>query len=117
MRAFLGAKLEAGFSLFARHARLAERMEKVDLVITGEGAIDEQTLMGKGVGELAGVCRERKVPCVALAGVVRDPAQAQKLFVATHALTPEFASREQAMTETAIWLERLAERAAQNWRP
>src|SRR5512133_1700676 len=46
--AFLGARLMAGFELFSRLAKLDERLRKADIVITGEGAIDRSTLMGKG---------------------------------------------------------------------
>ncbi len=36
----------------------------------GEGAIDRSTLMGKGVGQIARRCRELKIPCIGLAGMV-----------------------------------------------
>jgi len=49
--AFSGARLEPGFDLFARLARLDQRLRSADLVITGEGCIDPSTLMGKGVGQ------------------------------------------------------------------
>ena len=116
LRCFAGARLEPGFGVFARHAELNERIKSAQLVVTGEGAIDAQTLMGKGVGELAGVCRAGGVPCVGLAGVVTDAAQARRLFAATHALTPDFVAREQALTDTAACLERLAAHAAEQWK-
>ena len=56
------------------------------------------------------------MPCIGLAGVVADPEQAKTLFAATHALTPDFVSMEEAMTEPSGSLERLAGAAAQNWR-
>lgn len=112
---FLGARIEPGFEVFARHARLAERLKRVDAVLTGEGALDEQTLMGKGVGELAMLCRQAGVPCLALAGVVQPVAAANELFFGTRALTPDFAPRELALNETARCLEQLADRAAREW--
>jgi len=115
LRCFAGAKLEPGFELFARHAKLKEHLQSAHLVLTGEGAIDESTVMGKGVGQLAGLCQELKVPCVGLAGVVRDTVQIQRLFAQTHALTPTFTSREKAMAEPASCLEQLATLAASSW--
>ena len=56
------------FLLFALFSHLTERLTSADLVITGEGAIDRQTLMGKGVGELARLCKKLKVGCLGLAG-------------------------------------------------
>ena len=85
-------------------------------VITGEGALDAQTLMGKGVGEIANVCQKHNVPCIGLAGVVPEPEQAKAKFTATHALTPDFTDKESAMREPAVWLERLAAKAAGEWK-
>ncbi len=115
LRCFAGARMEPGFGLFARYADLPERLKSAKLILTGEGAIDQQTLMGKGVGELAVLCQQLNVPCIGLAGVVSDPDQAKKLFTQTHALTPDFTSRENAMTQTATYLEQLAAHAAKSW--
>ena len=113
--AFTGGKLEPGFALFAKLTGFDEKLRDADLVLTGEGSIDASTLMGKGVGELADHCLARQVPCIGLAGVVPDATQARAKFTATHALTPEFTTVEQAMNEPALWLERLATRAAAAW--
>ena len=45
----------------------------------------------------------------------RGPQRARAKFAATHALTPEFTTVEQAMSAPALWLERLASRAASAW--
>jgi glycerate kinase len=55
LRYFAGARLEPGFALFSRLASLPDRVKAAKLVITGEGAIDQSTLMGKGVGGVAGL--------------------------------------------------------------
>ena len=59
------------------------------LVVTGEGALDAQTLHGKAPAEVARRAREAGVPCLALAGTVRLPAGALEGagFAAAHALT------------------------------
>ncbi|HXP60561.1 MAG TPA: glycerate kinase [Dongiaceae bacterium] len=116
--AFLGARLEPGFELFARQAKLALHLRGADLVITGEGRIDPSTLMGKGVGEIARQCRRLNIPCIALAGLVhpRVSLEAPHAFTQTRALT-ELTSLEKAKAEPARWLERLAQRAASEMRP
>lgn len=114
LRCFAGARLEPGFAVFARQAQLAERVQQADLVLTGEGAIDASSAMGKGVGELARLCQERGVPCVGFAGQVSAAAPAGAGFAQLYSLSPEFTSVEKAVAEPALWLERLAERAA--WR-
>ncbi len=115
LMSFLGARMEPGIDIFARHARLAERLGESQLVLTGEGAVDAQTLMGKGVGEIAAAAQRAGVPCLALAGVVRDPEKAKGKFAKTYALAPAFTDQESAMREPALWLERLAQKAAQEW--
>ena len=109
---FAGARLEPGFGLFARYAQLLQRLPGAQLVITGEGAIDASTLMGKGVGELAALCRQFQVPCIGLAGAVLAAESHPPLFTKTYALTPDLVAREQALAEPAVHLERLATQAA-----
>lgn len=114
LRCFANARLEPGFKLFAALARLDDRLRAADLVLTGEGVIDGSTAMGKGVGELARMCRELGVPCIGLAGRAESGDSLRELFNQVHALTPEFTTSEEALAQPARWLERLAERAA--WR-
>jgi glycerate 2-kinase len=108
---FLGGKPERGFQLFAKYARLEKRLRAADLVVTGEGSIDRSTMMGKGVGELALMCRQHRVPCLGLAGIVTEPGKARRLFRAARGLT-ELTSAEEALQQPAFWLERLASQTA-----
>jgi glycerate kinase len=111
LMAFTDAKLESGFELFARYAKLHERIEAADIVVTGEGAIDLQTRMGKGVGEIAAMCAERKIPCVGLAGMI-DPAVGEiEVFSHCGALT-DITTFEKAQTKAAYFLEKLAGQVA-----
>ncbi len=114
LRVFLHAQLEPGFELFARTARLNQRLREAGLVITGEGAIDRSTLMGKGVGEIARACRAAKVPCLGLAGVVTS-SRTRGAFSITGALT-DLTSAKRARKEPGYWLERLSMRLAREWR-
>jgi glycerate kinase len=110
---FLGAQLRPGFDLFARKAKLDQHLRRVDLVITGEGAMDASTFMGKGAGEIARRCLQLKIPCVGFAGQITAPHRAG-LFAAVHSLT-ELTSMEKAKREPAYWLERLTARVAKHW--
>lgn len=112
LAAFLGARLTPGFQMFAKMARLEQRLRAVDCVLTGEGQIDRSTLMGKGVGEIAKLCRGWGKPCFGLAGSVSTEARGPKLFSVVHALA-DLTSIEDARARPAFWLERLARRVAQ----
>ena len=109
--AFLGARLEPGFDLFARQAALSGIFAPADLVIIGEGAIDPSTFMGKGVGHVAARCRGHGVPCIALAGIVEAMPAKQRLLTQAHALT-DLTTLKQAKANPAYWLEQLAARVA-----
>ena len=108
---FARGELRPGFELLASHTGLLKQLGSCDLVITGEGALDASTLMGKGAGQLAAMCRARKVPVIGLAGVVEDSWMLRRLFTETHALT-QFTTPDVARRQAARLLGRLACRVA-----
>jgi glycerate kinase len=111
LMAFAGARIKSGFEMFARYARLDDRISHSDLVITGEGRMDNQTYMGKGVGQIARRCVKLGVPCLALVGTVVEPARARRLFAQTRALT-EITNPRRAQSQPALHLQKLACQAA-----
>ena len=66
--AFTGATLEGGFALVAGLTGLAEQLAGADLVITGEGSMDSQSLTGKAPIALADAAQERGIPVIVVAG-------------------------------------------------
>ena len=73
--AFLGARLEPGVEIVIETTGLKEKVSGADLVITGEGRIDFQTLYGKTPMGVARVATECGVPVAVLAGSVADDAR------------------------------------------
>jgi glycerate 2-kinase len=112
--AFLGGRLESGFDLFARLSNLDQRLRSVDLVITGEGKLDESTLMGKGTGEIAWRCRKLKTPCLGLAGEISGRNGILRFFTTMHALT-DLISLDRAKSNPEIFLGQLTRRVAADW--
>jgi glycerate kinase len=70
--AALGARLVPGFDVVADTVDLPERVGAADLVVTGEGFLDEQSFRGKAVGGVVGLAAEAGVPVVVVAGEVLD---------------------------------------------
>ena len=68
LRAHLGASLVPGASYVLDAIGFDERMRRARFVVTGEGRLDEQTLTGKVVGEVATRCRQAGVACHAVVG-------------------------------------------------
>ena len=71
---FLNAQLKPGIDIIIETIGLEEQIKDADLVITGEGRIDFQSIMGKtpvGVGKLA---KKYNIPVIAIAGCLADNA-------------------------------------------
>lgn len=115
LMAFFGARAQPGFHLFAQLANLERHLRAADLVITGEGCVDESTFMGKGVGEVVRFCRQWKVPYIILAGDVIGRVPHNLAPAKTWALT-QLATSKAAKNNPDTWLERLAARVARTWK-
>jgi glycerate kinase len=66
---FLDVELKKGIDLIIDASGIKNEIATADLLITGEGKIDEQTLQGKVVSELSMLASERKIPVVAFCGI------------------------------------------------
>ncbi len=66
--ALMNATIVPGVDLVAEATGLASKITGADLVITGEGCLDRQSMMGKVVGAVGRMCRAADVPCVAIVG-------------------------------------------------
>ncbi|HWD79252.1 MAG TPA: glycerate kinase [Kribbella sp.] len=110
--ALLGAELRPGIDLVLEMVRFSEQLAGVDLVVTGEGALDEQTLHGKAVAGVAAAARG--VPVVAVCGVNRlAPEQLREIGVAAaYALTDVEPDVRRCIAEPRPLLEALGERIA-----
>ncbi|MBA3740690.1 MAG: glycerate kinase, partial [Chloroflexi bacterium] len=73
---FTGAVVRPGVEVVAELVGLAEALESADLVITGEGRADEQTLQGKTAMGVATLARPRNTPVVLLCGGLGERAEA-----------------------------------------
>jgi glycerate kinase len=86
LRHFAGARLVPGFELLAGLLGLEERIRRADLVVTGEGSLDPQSLAGKGPVALARLAGSLGVPVSAFCGRVDPTMRDSGLFRAVHAL-------------------------------
>ncbi|HEY6977127.1 MAG TPA: glycerate kinase, partial [Chitinophagaceae bacterium] len=68
LTAFVNAGLVNGIDYFLEITSFDKALRKSDLVITGEGSIDEQTLHGKGPFGVAKKAKEKNIPVIGLAG-------------------------------------------------
>ena len=72
---FLGATLESGIDLVLRTISIEKALADADIVITGEGRLDSQTVMGKAPVGIARLAKRYGKPVVAFSGCVTDGAR------------------------------------------
>ncbi len=105
--AALGARIVEGFEVVAEEARLVERLEVADLVVTGEGLLDAESFNGKVVGGVCGLAARLGVPALVVVGDVDPgvkPPAAAATAVTVLSLTELFGS-ERAWRETTACVE------------
>lgn len=95
--ALLGGELEAGYPFIAEKLGLAQAIQGADLIFTGEGRLDQQTLNGKVPIGIAQMAKKAGVPVIALGGSVEEVQGFEEAFLATFSIQKEVVSLQQAM--------------------
>ena len=115
--AYLGAELTPGVELILRMTGLEEAIARADVVVTGEGRLDEQTAMGKAPAGVAALAKRYHKPVVAFSGCLGKGAQACNTcgIDAFFPILPACMTVEQAMERDAA-AENLANTAEQAFR-
>ena len=109
---FAKATMEPGFDLVAEAVGLEQRIHAADIVITGEGRLDRQTLEGKGPAGVAAMARAAGKPVLAFAGSIDEHPEVLARFDAAVPIIDQPVSLEDAMRDAAPFLQRAAARAA-----
>jgi glycerate 2-kinase len=102
--AFLGAHLRPGVEVVMEAVRLRERLEDADLVVTGEGTFDAQSLRGKAPAGVLQAAAEAGVPAIVLAGrvEVHPPPPARAFALADRfGLQPSFSHTARLLEDLA----------------
>ena len=104
MLAFLNAELRSGADLLLDLSQFESKIENADLIITGEGRIDRQSLMGKIPGKILEIGKRKGIPVIAIAGCLEDEEILISAgFNGVYATKPDSMPLEKAMKkETAI---------------
>jgi len=72
--AFLDAELKPGIEIIIEIVKLEQAIKDADLVITGEGKIDSQTIYGKAPIGVAKIAKKYNIPVIAVAAIIGDDA-------------------------------------------
>ena len=72
MLALLKAELKSGADLLLDFCKFEEKIPGADLIITGEGSIDRQSLMGKIPGKILQTANKHHIPVIGISGIAKD---------------------------------------------
>ena len=111
LHALINARLVNGIDYFLEATGFVKELRKADMVITGEGSIDEQTLRGKGPFGVAKRAKEFSLPVIAFAGrlAITPDQSSQQYFDRLISINENTADMETAMKNTYSNLEKAAE--------
>src|SRR5207302_2320144 len=101
LMSFCGARIRPGVDVVAESVGLESKMKDVDLVITGEGSLDRQTLEGKTPAGVAQLARKLGKRIFAMVGRANDDAEVQKLFEGVFQNARSGMSQEENMKRAA----------------
>lgn len=113
----LGASMSPGVDICCEFTGFYDALASADLVITGEGKFDEQTLQGKGPAGVAAAAHRRGIPAIAVCGInelSREQSQ-EAGFAAVYSVTADTsASLAQSLADPAPYVRELGALIARN---
>ena len=114
LTSFCGARIRSGFDVVAEAVRLESKMKDADLVITGEGSLDWQTLEGKTPFGVARLARKLGKRVFAIVGRSIDSREVCGIFDAVYQNARPGMSQEENMKRAAELLRENARELAEN---
>lgn len=117
LQAFFPCEMKSGIDVLLDAVAFSEKIEDADLIITGEGKTDAQTLYGKAPFGVALAAKKKGVPVILLSGIVDEAAHTllKPFFIEVHAVVGETVTKEQSIENAALCLQSKAARIIQTY--
>lgn len=111
LMAFFNVSLQKGTDMLIKASGIEDAIHDTDLIITGEGKMDMQTLDGKVVDKISALAKENKIPVIAFCGIAEEKELLEKKLSISHieSLVSEGISKEEAMLNAETILIKKAE--------
>ena len=109
---FCGAKIRPGFDVVAEAVKLETKMKDIDLIITGEGSLDAQTLEGKTPAGVAQLARRLGKRVFAIVGRASEDRSVREIFDKVYVLAQPGMSEKENMAHAAELLRENAQELA-----
>jgi len=114
LMSFCGATIRPGFDVVAEAVELESKMKDADIVITGEGSLDAQTLAGKTSAGIAAMARRLGKRVVAIAGRTSEEREVHAAFDDVYSLAEGGVSEEESIKRAAELLHERAQELAKD---
>lgn len=104
---FLGAEFKSGIHVVLDSINFEKQVQEANLVITGEGKLDSQTIAGKVIAGVTKVTKEHSIPTIALCGgLALTNTQLKQLgLLSAFSIVPGPCSLETAIEKAPVWIE------------
>ena len=109
---FCGAQIQSGFDVVAESSSLESKMKDADVVITGEGSLDRQTLEGKTPAGVARMARKLGKRIFAIVGRASENQETSELFDGVQVLTRPGVSEQESIARAPELLRKEARKLA-----
>ena len=109
---FCGAAIRPGFGFVAETIDLQSKLKDADVVITGEGSLDSQTLHGKAPGAVAQMARQQGKRVFALVGRVEDNPKVREMFDGVYVLAGSGVDEQESIARAPMLLRESARELA-----
>ena len=113
LMSFCGASVRPGFEVVADFVGLRAAIERADVVITGEGRLDEQTLEGKVPAGVARLARESGRRVFAIVGASSESAAVRNLFDGLYVLAKDPVTPKESIARAGELLQERARELAE----
>jgi glycerate 2-kinase len=114
LMSFCSAVMRPGFEVVSESVGLESKMEDVDVVITGEGSLDRQTLEGKTPAGVAQLARKLGKRVFAIVGRASEDRQVRELFDGVYVLAQPGMSEKENIARAAELLQKRARELAES---
>jgi len=112
----LHGNLQSGIDLVLDSVEIDRHLDHADLVLTGEGRIDNQTAHGKAISGITRRAHQKQVPVIGLAGTIDYAVVEEAGLQAGFSITPGVISLDNALTNAGKNLSEVARNVARVWR-
>lgn len=113
LMAYFEVSIKAGAEMILKQSAMSTHIKEADLIITGEGMLDNQSLYGKVIGVVASLAKQQQIPVIALCGKLTiDKKQIKKMGLLTaYSITDDGTNNMDAINNAGALLKKLTEKA------